>query len=142
MVDAVPVHTVEALVASMAIQPGGYRDWPNVGLWLTRACATVVADSDVDLGTADGAVGVVGVEGMIELLQGMPVAAWARAAYLLRSGGQDNAAAVLLAAAPGRATGPVYLGPRTGARVYDAPTGVYDALLATSTPHQFAGPSA
>lgn len=112
---------------SMAVKPGGYRDWPNVGLWLTQACAEVASGAGEEPGTAESAVGV---EGMIELLQGMPVAAWARAAYLLRQGHQHDASLVLLAAAPGRPTGPVYLGPRTGARVYDAPTGVYDSLLA------------
>ena len=127
--DAVPVHTVEALLVSMAVKPGGYRDWPNVGLWLAQACATVVADRDHGPGTTDRASGV---EGMIELLQGRAVAAWARSAYLLRVGDQPAAAVALLAAVPGRPTGPVYLGPRGGVAVYDAPTGVYDALLATT----------
>ena len=54
---------------------------------------------------------------------------WARTAYLLRAAQQVDAAGALMDAAPGRPTGPVYLGPRTQARTYDATTGVYDALL-------------
>jgi len=128
LVDGVPTHTVEALLVAMACKPGGYRDWPNVGLWIADAAAQIA--NAPTLNTMDGADAAArGVRGAIELLQPAPVAAWARAAYLLRAAQQPDAAHVLLEAAPGRPTGPVYLGPRTQAKTYDATTGVYDALL-------------
>lgn len=126
--DGVPTHTLEALLVSMSCKPGGYRDWPNVGLWLADAAAAITnatAEHTVDAGVAAAQ----GLRGVIELLQARPVTAWARAAYLLRVAQQPDAASALLDAAPGRPTGPVYLGSRTHAKTYDAATGVYDALL-------------
>lgn len=123
--DAVPTHTVEALLVAMASKPGGYRDWPNVGLWLADAGTQITNGPE---GDASG-LAASGVTGVIELLEEAPIAAWARAAYLLRVGHQPDAARALLAAAPGRPSGPVYLGPRSEAKTYDASTGVYDALL-------------
>lgn len=128
LVDGVPTHTVEALLVAMACKPGGYRDWPNVGLWIADAAAQIANSPTVNtMDAADAAAR--GVRGAIELLQPAPVAAWARAAYLLRAAQQPDAARVLLEAATGRPTGPVYLGPRTQAKTYDTTTGVYDALL-------------
>ncbi len=127
--DGVPTHTVEALLVAMACKPGGYRDWPNVGLWLADAGTHLTSGSADAASDQPGGVVAQGVTGVIELLHAAPVAAWARAAYLLRAAYQEEAARALLAAAPGRPTGPVYLGPRTQAKTYDATTGVYDALL-------------
>lgn len=129
LVDGVPTHTMEALLVAMACKPGGYRDWPNVGLWLADAAAQI---ANAPTGTSNDDAAAQGVPGAIELLQPAPVAAWARAAYLLRAAQQPDAARVLLEAAPGRPTGPVYLGPRTQAKTYDATTGVYDTLLSPS----------
>lgn len=125
--DGVSTHTVEALLVAMACKPGGYRDWPNVELWLADAAAQITTATPDNSKDAAG-----GVPGVIGLLQRAPVAAWARTAYLLRAAQQPDAARALLDAAPGRPTGPVYLGPRTQAKTYDATTGVYDALLSPS----------
>lgn len=127
--DGVPTHTVEALLVAMACKPAGYRDWPNVGLWLADAAAQIATDPAVDGANGDPSEVAVGVTGVVELLQQATVAAWARAAYLLRAGDQPGAARALITAAPGRPSGPVYLGPRSQAKTYDSSTGVYDALL-------------
>jgi hypothetical protein len=125
--EDVPMHTVEALLVAMARKPGSYRDWPNVRLWLARAADQVSAGSSDP--RADGPA--VGIDGLVELLQDAPAAAWARTAYLLRAGEQPAAAAAVLEAAPRPPSGPVYLGPRHGVSSYDSLTGVYDALLGT-----------
>jgi hypothetical protein len=127
--DGVPTHTVEALLVAMACKPGGYRDWPNVGLWLADA-GSQIADGAGRALTGEASDNAArGVTGVLELLGNAPVAAWARAAYLLRAAHEPDVARALLEAAPGRPSGPVYLGPRNQAKTYDAATGVYDALL-------------
>lgn len=124
--EGIPMHTVAGLLAAMAIKPGGYRDWANVSTWLPDAAAQVSSRDDAQ--DTDRVVG-----GLARLLADGPVAAWARAAYLLRAGGQEQAAGQLLSLAPQRPSGPVYLGPRGRRGRYDAPTGVYDALLVDVT---------
>ena len=119
--DGLACHTVEGLVVAMAAKPSGYRDWPNVGQWLADAAARV------QVFEGDGS--------MRSLLSGRPAATWARAAYLLRVGGQRESAAELLDAGPGRPTGPVYLGPRPSTEdgrrsaLWDHEMGVYDSVL-------------
>lgn len=120
------MHTVAALVASMAWRPTEYGDWPNVRTWLPDAAARLAAANP---GLPDG--GLTGRGGLISLLKDAPHAAWARAAYLLRAGAQPAAAEAVLAAAPSRAPGPFYLGPRSRGAQYDHTTGVYDAMLVT-----------
>lgn len=119
--DGLACHTVEGLVVEMAAKPAGYRDWPNVGQWLADAAARVkVFDGDGS---------------MQSLLRGRPAAAWARAAYLLKSGGQGQSAVRLLEAGPGQPTGPVYLGPRPSkdddqrSALWDQEMRVYDSVL-------------
>jgi hypothetical protein len=91
--EGLPVWGASILVASMAVKPSSFRDWPNVGEWLSRAVADVSCD-----------------EVRLEL-EGHARSAWARAAYLLAVGGRTEAADTLLAAAP-KGSGPYYLGPR------------------------------
>ena len=131
--EDVPMHTVEGLLVAMARKPGSYHDWPNVRLWLAQAADQVSTDQ-VGTGQSDpGADGpAVGIGGLIALLQDAPAAAWARTAYLLRTGEHPDTAAAVLEAALRRPTGPVYLGPRHGMSSYDSVTGVYDALLRTA----------
>jgi hypothetical protein len=125
LLDAVPCHTVDALLVSMAIKPTAYRDWPNVSQWLTKAAATAHV---LDEGRPQAS--------MQELLQRRPIASWARAAYLLKMGGNTDGTAQLLKAAPGGPTGPIYLGKRKSdsmpGPVWDQETGVYDSLLAAN----------
>jgi hypothetical protein len=122
--DGLPVHTATALVAGMAIVPRAYGDWPNVPTWLAQAAGRICAADPVP---DDG--GFMGERGLVALLASAPVAAWSRAAYLLRVGGQPEASAAVLSAAPAMASGPVYLGPRDRRGHYDHVTGVYDSLM-------------
>ena len=131
--DGIPMHTVEALLVSMAAKPTGYKDWPNVRQWLTRAAAQAhVMEADEPTTNETAFPGPTGAP-MRKLLEDMPAATWARAAYLLHAGLQPERAESLLAAGPGRPSGPVYLGPRSprghGDRVYDAMANVYDAVV-------------
>lgn len=128
-VDGLPVHTVEALLVSMGMKPAGYRDWANVELWLGQAVTEVISRDVAPNTTPDGSV-FSGVPGVVELLTGRPLSAWARVAYLFRLTEQEQAARQILAAAPGRPSGPVYLGPRDRRATYDALTHVYDSLVA------------
>ena len=102
--EGLPVWSPTTLIASLATRPSLYRDWPNAGEWLGVAAAA--ADGDL----------------LRMELEGRSRAAWARAAYLLDSGGLTAAAAELLEEAPA-GTGPYYLGPRDRAgrhsRVFD-----------------------
>lgn len=91
--QGLPVWSAATLLAFMAARPGGYRDWPNVGEWLVQGTAAVRTEQ-------------IALE-----LRERSRAAWARAAYLLDSGGQPEAAAALLARAPS-GNGPYYLGRR------------------------------
>ncbi len=136
--EGLPVHTVEALLVSLSVKPGGYVGWPHVGLWLSRAVECLVEAAQVSGATAATEISettdvlpgpAVGVPGVVELLGGAPASAWARAAYLLRAGGAPEAAGVVLAAAPLRLTGTVYLGPSHRPGTYDSVTGVWDTLL-------------
>jgi AbiEi antitoxin C-terminal domain len=122
--DDVPMHTVAALLASMAWQPRGYGDWPNVATWLPNAAARLAAASP-----PPEDAGITGTHGLLGLLARASHAAWARAAYLLRTGDQPAAATAVLAAAPASSSGPVYLGPRDRRGRYDRATGVYDSLI-------------
>jgi hypothetical protein len=109
-VDGLPVWRVASLLVQMAARPSGYRDWPNVGDWLTEAAAR--ADTD-DIRAE---------------LAGQKRAAWARVAYLLDRGGHDDWARDLLVDAP-RGTGPYYLGPRDRRGHFDARYDVIDSHL-------------
>lgn len=91
--DGLPVWGASTLLVGMAARPSSFRDWPNVGEWISRAVADCSVD---DLPTE---------------LEGHPRPAWARAAYLLDAGGRADDASALLAAAP-EGSGPYYLGPR------------------------------
>jgi AbiEi antitoxin C-terminal domain len=109
-VDGLPVWRVATLLVQMAARPSSYRDWPNVGDWLTEAVARVDTDD---------------VEGE---LQGQKRSGWARVAYLLDRGGRADWARDLLADAP-RGTGPYYLGPRDRRGYFDARYDVIDSNL-------------
>ena len=122
--ETLPVHTTAALVATMAIIPRGYGDWPNVTTWLGQAVARICA---TDPASGDG--GLTGDCGLLGLLESAPATAWARAAYLLDLGGQPEASHRVLATAPGPVRGPVYLGPRDRPGRYHRATGVYDSLV-------------
>lgn len=105
------VQTINGLLAAISIRPDGFHDWPGIGQWLAKA--TQEADTDT----------------IRRLLAGRPAAAWHRAAYLLRSGGDQRACDALLAASPpGR--GPFYLGPRRRGGVFDATTKIVDTVIA------------
>ena len=91
--EGLPVWSTTTLIAFMAARPSLYCDWPNAGEWLGPAAAAVDGDR------------------LRNELEGRPRAAWARAAYLLDSGGQADVAARFLEDAP-PGTGPYYLGPR------------------------------
>jgi hypothetical protein len=106
--ENLPVWSPTTLVAFLAARPSLFRDWPNVGEWLGSAAAAV-----------DGSL-------LREELEGRSRAAWARAAYLLASGGQADSAAEFLEEAP-RGTGPYYLGPRERAGRHSAAFDVIDS---------------
>jgi hypothetical protein len=122
--DDLPVHTIAALLAAMAIVPRGYGDWPNVPTWLPNAVARICA---ADPEPGDG--GMNGESGLRQMLEGASAAAWARAAYLIEIGGQPDASRCLQNMSPTAATGPVYLGPRNRPGRYHHRTCVYDSLV-------------
>lgn len=102
-----PVWSTTTLLVAMAVSPGSYGDWPNVGEWLP----TAVRGLDVD-------------EFAFEL-KGRPRSVWARAAYLVDLGGRADEAAELLAQAPA-GEGPYYLGERGRSSRYDSRYDVVD----------------
>lgn len=105
------VQTTTGLMAAIAIRPDGFHDWPGLGPWLARAA------DETDR------------HALRRLLDGRSAAAWRRAAYLLRSGGNHQAAQLILNHAPsGR--GPSYLGPRRNGGVFDATTQIVDTVVA------------
>jgi hypothetical protein len=106
--DDLPVWTASTLVALMAARPALFGDWPNVGEWLDAAAGEVVM---ADL-TAE--------------LAGRRRSAWARAGYLLHSGGRRTDALDLLAGAP-PGHGPYYLGDRRNPGRYDPRFDVVDS---------------
>jgi hypothetical protein len=108
--DGLPVWRVASLLAHMAARPSSYRDWPNVGDWLTDAVARVDTD-DIE-----------------HELQGQKRSTWARLAYLLDRGGRVDWARDLLAKAP-PGSGPYYLGPRDRRGHFDARYDVIDSHL-------------
>lgn len=110
-VDGLQVQTPAGVLATLAIRPSAFKDWPSVAEWL----ATAAARSDAAT--------------MAGLLAGRPAAAWARAAYLLRRGNNAEAAVRLNAVRP-VGNGPFYLGPRSGPGAYDKETDVIDSLVA------------
>jgi len=91
--EDLPVWSASSLLAFMATRPAQYRDWPNVGEWLSRAAAATAVDE------------------LCMELHGRARSAWARAAYLADLGGQAELAREILARAPS-GSGPYYLGPR------------------------------
>lgn len=106
------VQVPTAILATIAIRPGWFRDWPGLAEWLAAAS-----------GGTDESL-------MIELLQGRPASAWARAEYLLASGGNAAAAEQLGRHRPA-GSGPHYLGPRREGRgVHDRNTDVIDTVIA------------
>lgn len=117
--DGIPVWDTPTLIAFMATEPDGYRDWPNVGEWIGQAGRDVSADQ------------------VAEELHARPRAAWVRAAYLLDRGGNADAARDLLARAPA-GTGPYYLGDRKTRGRYDKRYDVIDStqMEVTSADHR------
>jgi hypothetical protein len=107
--ESLPTWSVATLLASMAARPSGYHDWPNVGEWIAQAAASVR------------------VPDLARELAGRARGAWARAAYLLDSGGQADAAAQLMQHAPA-GSGPYYLGPRDRAGRH---SGAFDVIDST-----------
>lgn len=149
-VDDTPIHTIEALLVSMAIRPSGFRDWPNVTTWLNEAGTRVLRQtvdeprgSEANFSGASRELslandppselrqGCQGLAGCLALIRGFPTASWARFAYLLRRAGYEDAAAEVLEQVPTVLSGPVYLGPRTPNAHYDPVTHVMDSLLGT-----------
>ena len=104
------VQTETGLLAALAIRPDGFGDWPALSEWLRLA----VRRADV--------------AALERSLVGRPAAAWARAAYLLREGGEPDAAAPLLAHRPAK-RGPFYLGPRRAGGHHDRTTDVVDTVV-------------
>jgi hypothetical protein len=109
--DGLRLHTETGLLAALAIRPVGFNDWPGLSEWLRPAAER----TDVTL--------------LQRTLDGRTAAAWARAAYLLRVGGNPEAAAEVLNGRPGQ-RGPFYLGPRRGGGVHDPATNVVDTVVA------------
>jgi len=107
--ESLPVWGPTTLIAFMAARPSLYRDWPNTGEWFGTAAAA--ADGDL----------------LCSELEGRSRASWARAAYLLDSGGRVELAASLLEDAP-PGTGPYYLGPRNRAGRH---SGAFDVIDST-----------
>ena len=104
--DGLPVWSPAMLIAFMASRPSAYRDWPNVGEWLSQAAAEIEVDD------------------LLRELDGRSAGAWARAEYLLDSGGAAGSAAALELRAP-KGSGPYYLGDRSRPGRYD---GRYDVM--------------
>lgn len=92
--DGLPTWSVETLLAFMATRPSGYHDWPNVGEWLKQAVSSARIDN------------------LSHELDRRSAGSWARAAYLLDSGGAIEVAHELKARAPA-GSGPYYLGDRS-----------------------------
>jgi hypothetical protein len=109
--DGLRVQTETGLLAALAIRPDGFRDWPGLSEWLQKAARR-----------ADPAV-------LEPSLHGRSAAAWARAAYLLRVGGNAELAGELLKQRPTE-RGPFYLGPRRGGGHHDRTTDVVDTVVA------------
>jgi len=108
--EGLRVQSGTGLVAALAIRPDGFGDWPGLSGWLPTAAQH--ADPEV----------------LKRSLVGRSAPAWARAAYLLRAGGNPAAAKPLLdRCPPGR--GPYYRGPRRRGGHYDRTTGVVDTVV-------------
>lgn len=108
--DGLPVWRIESLIALMAVRPEAYHDWPNAMQWLASAVAKIDASMIRDE------------------LEGRPLSARVRTAYVLDRGGNPSQASALLdgeAAAPG----PIFLGPRTKHARFDKRYNLYDSLL-------------
>lgn len=109
-IDDLPVWRIESLLVAMATRPTVYRDWPNVGDWLTEAVERVRRPE------------------LQRELEGRKRAAWARLAYLVSWGGREDLSRELVGDAP-PGTGPFYLGPRARRGRFDARYGVIDSYL-------------
>ncbi len=108
MRDGLPTWSLPTLLAFMGTRPGAYHDWINVDEWLGPAARQVTA--------AD----------LARELKDRPRSAWARTAYLVDAGGQEEAASALLSQAP-PGKGPYYLGHRGGGR-FSRPFEVVDTV--------------
>ena len=106
--EDLPVWAPATLLAFMASRPSGYRDWPNVGEWLSQAVA-MIDPGDIT-----------------RELDGRYAGAWARAAYLLDSGGMPDGATTLMQDAPD-GKGPHYLGERSAPGRYSSTYDVIDS---------------
>ncbi|MEQ7127943.1 type IV toxin-antitoxin system AbiEi family antitoxin [Actinopolymorpha sp. B11F2] len=116
--DGLPVQTVTAVLAAIAIRPDGFADWPGLAEWHTSAASAI---NVADLQT---------------FLAGRGAAAWARAVYLLKAGGNLTVAESISANAPA-GNGPFYIGPRRPGGHFDAATRIIDTVVARySTAHQ------
>ncbi len=113
--NGLPVWRVATLLAAMAHRPSSYRDWPNVGDWLSDAAARI---SEADL--------------RVELVH-EPRSTWVRLAYLLDRGGQPDLAQALECEAPD-GSGPYYLGTRDRRGRYDRRYDVIDSALVDFRP--------
>lgn len=117
-VDGLPVQTTTGIIAAIAIRPDGFTDWPGLAEWLPAVAQQVDAAH------------------LRSFLADRTIAAWARAIYFLRSGGNTTTAAELATFAPA-GKGPFYLGPRRAGGHYDAATRVIDTVVARyATAHQ------
>lgn len=106
--EGLPVWSLPTLLGFMAVRPGGYRDWPNVGEWLVQAASAVDVDE------------------LVREIEGQSAGSWARAGYLLSRGGATSSASALMQRAP-QGAGPYYLGDRDTPGRYDATFDVIDS---------------
>ncbi|MBI3430521.1 MAG: hypothetical protein HY050_10845 [Actinobacteria bacterium] len=125
-IDGLQVHTMAALLSSMAIRPLAYRDWPNVSTWIAKACKRIIVNPDRNSGTLKGKGGLLAIIG-----EGSE-AAIARVAYFFRYAGEYEVANEVLKLHDKEIKGPIYLGRREARKstsTFDPVTRVYDNLL-------------
>jgi len=114
--DGLPVWVSATLLGAMSIRPSSYRDWPNVGEWLSHAAGDIEA------------------EDLLHELAGHLRSAWMRAAYLMDFAGREDVAAQVMREAP-TGSGPYYLGDRGRPGAYSSAYDVVDTSgLAATLP--------
>ncbi|MGH7556889.1 MAG: type IV toxin-antitoxin system AbiEi family antitoxin [Gemmatimonadota bacterium] len=109
-IQSLPVWRMETLITLIGAQPQSFRDWPNIGKWLSEACDRLEPRL------------------LLSELERRPRSTWMRTGYILEAGGGIAIADHLRTLAPpGR--GPFYLGSRDGSGRYDKKWEVMDSLL-------------
>ncbi|MGH7572983.1 MAG: type IV toxin-antitoxin system AbiEi family antitoxin [Gemmatimonadota bacterium] len=109
-IQGLPVWRMETLMVLIGAQPQSFRDWPNIGEWLSEACDRLEPEL------------------LLLELEGRPRSTWMRTGYILETGGGAAIADRLRELAPpGR--GPFYLGSRDKGGRYDRRWEIMDSLL-------------